>query len=61
MHGPERLAEVAAELNGRPRKTLGGLTPAAAPEQLLSDPDHPPVAPTPETRIGYWTPVRVLV
>ena len=28
-HAPERLAAVAAELNGRPRKTLGWNTPAA--------------------------------
>jgi len=32
-HAPERLAAVAAELNGRPRKTLGWNTPAA----LLAD------------------------
>jgi IS30 family transposase len=29
VHGPERLAAVAAELNARPRKTLGWDTPAA--------------------------------
>ena len=28
-HGPDELAAVAAELNGRPRKTLGWHTPAA--------------------------------
>jgi IS30 family transposase len=29
VHGPERLAAVAAELNDRPRKTLGWDNPAA--------------------------------
>ena len=29
VHGPDRLAAVAAELNNRPRKTLGWSTPAA--------------------------------
>jgi IS30 family transposase len=29
VHGPDRLAAVAAELNDRPRKTLGWYTPAA--------------------------------
>ena len=29
VHGPDRLAAVAAELNDRPRKTLGWTTPAA--------------------------------
>jgi IS30 family transposase len=47
VHTPERLLEVAAELNGRPRKTLGGITPAHAFEQLLSDPKQPLVATTP--------------
>ncbi|TCU82257.1 IS30 family transposase [Curtobacterium sp. PhB191] len=35
VHTPERLLEVAAELNSRPRKTLGYRTPAEAFEQLL--------------------------
>ena len=47
IHTPERLLEVAAELNGRPRKTLDYRTPAEAFEQLLSDPKQPPVATTP--------------
>jgi IS30 family transposase len=47
IHSPERLLEVAAELNGRPRKTLNGRTPAQAFQQLLSEPKHPPVATTP--------------
>ena len=34
-HSPERLLEVATELNARPRKTLGGITPAQAMERLL--------------------------
>ena len=36
VHGPEQLAHVAAELNGRPRKTLGWDTPAEALAALLS-------------------------
>jgi IS30 family transposase len=47
VHTPERLLEVAAELNGRPRKALGYRTPAEAFEELLSDPKQPPVATTP--------------
>jgi IS30 family transposase len=47
VHTPERLLEVAAERNGRPRKTLGYRTPAEAFEQLLSGPKQPPVATTP--------------
>jgi IS30 family transposase len=35
-HGPEDLAYVAAQLNGRPRKTLGWDTPAEALAALLS-------------------------
>ena len=37
-HSRERLEEVAAELNGRPRKTLGWKTPAEAMAQLLDEP-----------------------
>jgi IS30 family transposase len=47
IHSPERLLEVAAELNGRPRKTLDGRTPAEAFQQLLSDPKQSSVATTP--------------
>ena len=36
VHSPERLIEVADELNERPRKTLGWLTPAEALAKLLS-------------------------
>jgi IS30 family transposase len=44
VHSVEHLADVAAELNARPRRTLGGITPAAALAQLLSPPT--PVATT---------------
>ena len=44
VHSPEHLADVAAELNSRPRRTLGGITPAAALDRLLSAPT--PVATT---------------
>jgi transposase, IS30 family len=37
VHGPERLAAVAAELNDRPRKTLGWDTPAACLASLRND------------------------
>ncbi|XAS69455.1 IS30 family transposase [Micrococcaceae bacterium Sec5.7] len=46
VHSPERLLEVAAELNARPRKTLGGITPAQAMERLLFEPEKPAVATT---------------
>ena len=36
VHSPEQLVEVAAALNGRPRKTLGWKTPAEALTALLS-------------------------
>ncbi len=36
VHTPGELARVAAELNSRPRKTLGGVTPATALQVLLS-------------------------
>jgi IS30 family transposase len=40
--GPGYLDTVAAELNNRPRKTLGWQTPAEALDQLLSNPTNPP-------------------
>ena len=36
VHGPDDLAAVAAELNARPRRTLGWETPAQALEQVLA-------------------------
>jgi IS30 family transposase len=44
VHSPQRLLDVAVELNDRPRKTLGGITPTQAMERLLSDPEKPFVA-----------------
>ena len=46
VHAPERLLEVAAELNDRPRKILGGISPAQAMQRLLLDPEVPLVATT---------------
>jgi IS30 family transposase len=46
VHSAEHLDAVAAELNGRPRKTLGGRTPAEALNELLSNPYQPTVATT---------------
>jgi IS30 family transposase len=46
FYGPGMLDQIAAQLNGRPRKTLGWRTPAEALERLLSDPSDPPVAST---------------
>jgi IS30 family transposase len=43
---PDYLDFVAAELNDRPRKTLGWRTPAQALHRLLSDPPNPSVAMT---------------
>jgi len=45
-HSPQRLLEVANELNDRPRKTLNGSTPAQAMQRLLFDPEEPNVATT---------------
>jgi IS30 family transposase len=39
-HGPEALAAVAAELNDRPRKTLGWNTPAALLATALCNDSH---------------------
>ena len=40
VHGPGRLAAVAAELNDRPRKTLGWNTPAALLATALGNQAH---------------------
>ncbi|MFE5163693.1 IS30 family transposase, partial [Streptomyces sp. NPDC056697] len=40
VHNPEHLAAVAAELNGRPRKTLGWETPAERLHKLLVAPHN---------------------
>jgi transposase, IS30 family len=47
VYSAAALAAVEAELNGRPRKTLGFHTPAEALAQLLSDPQTAGVATTP--------------
>ncbi len=44
VHVPERLAAVAAELNDRPRKTLGWDTPAARLAAALAEGQAPPAA-----------------
>ncbi|MFE1314190.1 IS30 family transposase, partial [Streptomyces sp. NPDC058755] len=36
IHSPDHLVTVAAELNGRPRKTLGWETPAERLHKLLA-------------------------
>ena len=41
VHSARAPRAVAAELNGRPRKTLGFITPAEAMQRLLSDPEKP--------------------
>ena len=40
VHSPQRLAEIAGGLNGRPRKTLDWRTPAEALAALLSEPQQ---------------------
>ena len=40
VHTPARLLEVATELNARPRKTLGMITPAQAMQRRQSDPSR---------------------
>jgi IS30 family transposase len=42
FYGPGMLDNIAAELNGRPRKTLNWRTPAEALHALLSDQSDPP-------------------
>jgi IS30 family transposase len=46
VHSPQRLLEVAHELNARPRKTLGFITPAEAMQRLILNPEQPIVATT---------------
>jgi IS30 family transposase len=43
QYGPEHLAAVAAQLNGRPRMTLDWHTPAEALNAILGQPFKPPV------------------
>ncbi len=45
-HGADDLAAVATTLNGRPRKSLGWMTPAEALDQLLRSVQHTGVATT---------------
>ena len=42
FYGPGMLDNIAAELNGRPRKTLNWRTPAEALDALLSEQSDPP-------------------
>ena len=42
FYGPGLLDQIAAELNGRPRKTLNWRTPAEALDALLSGQSDPP-------------------
>jgi len=58
VHSAEDLAGIAAELNGRPRKTLGWATPAEAMNRLLSDPSQPVVATTLSARHSRTGQVR---
>ena len=46
VHSLKRLLEVATELNARPRKTLGRITPAETLQRLLIEPGPPLVATT---------------
>jgi IS30 family transposase len=42
VHTAERIAAVAAELNARPRKTLGWQTPAEQLDRITAQPTAPP-------------------
>jgi hypothetical protein len=46
VHGPERLLEVAAELDHRPREMLAGIRPAEAHERATYRPTWPIVSET---------------
>ena len=46
LHGPEELEAVAAALNGRPRRTLGWVTPAEALDAVLTKAETDHVATT---------------
>jgi IS30 family transposase len=47
QHDADELLRVAAELNARPRKTLGWKTPAERLSMILQEAERPPVATTP--------------
>jgi len=51
---------VATELNDRPRKTLGGITPTQAMQRLLWTPNHPSLRRPPEFAIVQRDTFRVV-
>jgi IS30 family transposase len=53
VHSPQRLLEVASELNDRPRKTLGGITPPHKPcNNYCSTQKTPPLQQSLDYTIG---------
>jgi hypothetical protein len=68
VHSPRRLREVATELDDRPRKTLGGITPRTRCSAYCWTPDYPSLRRPPEfaeqlgtLQVSELTPVRVAV